>query len=151
MSAAYFLPLAADEADLSAWSAILPPVARVLRTNLFGDAFIVDESGSVHMLERAGCSAECVASSEEEFWQQVVDDLKGWQLRALADECRGAGKMLNEEECYAFIVPPVLGGGYTVENVWVAPRREWFSVTADLFQQIKNLPDGSHVKIEAVD
>ena len=59
--------------------------------------------------------------------------------------------MLNEEECYAFIVPPVLGGGYTVENVWVAPRREWFSVTADLFQQIKNLPDGSHVKIEAVD
>ena len=50
MSAAdYFLPKAADEDDLSAWSPIMPAAARVLRTNLFGDVFIVDKGGTVHM------------------------------------------------------------------------------------------------------
>lgn len=151
MSVDYFLPRAADAADLSAWSTILPPVQCVLRTNLFGDAFVVDESGSVRMLERAGCSAEVIASSEEEFWRQVGEDEKGWQLRALADECRRTGKVLDEGQCYAFTILPVFGGGYTVENVWVASWREWFSFTADVFQQIKDLPDGSHVTIEVVD
>jgi hypothetical protein len=151
MRADYFLPRAADAADLSAWSTILPPVRCVLRTNLFGDAFFVDESGSVRMLERAGCSAEVIASSEEEFWRQVEEDEKGWQLRALADECRRTGKVLDEGQCYAFTILPVLGGGYTLENVWVAPWREWFSFTAEVFQQIKDLPDGSHVTIEVID
>jgi hypothetical protein len=152
MSAAdYFLPKAADEADLSAWSPLMPAVARVLRTNLFGDVFVVDEGGSVHMLERAACSAERIASSEEDFWKQVHDDEQGWQLRPLADKCRRAAKILADGQCYAFTTLPVLGGDYTVENVWVAHWDEWFSFTADLFQQIKDLPDGSRVTFKVVD
>jgi hypothetical protein len=147
----YFLPQAADGADLSAWSPILPTPARVLRTSLFGDAFVVDGTGSVHILERAACTAERITSSEEEFWHGVGDDTHGWQLRPLADECRRAGKVLAEGQCYAFTTPPVLGGDYTVENVWVAPWHEWFSFTADLFQQIKDLPDGATVTFKVVD
>jgi hypothetical protein len=147
----YFLPKAADESDLSAWSAILPASARVLRTNLFGDAFIVGDNGAVHMLERGGCSAEQIATSEEEFWREVRDDTHGWQLRPLADECRRAGKVLADGQCYAFTTPPVLGGDYTVDNVWVAPWREWFPLTADLFQQIKDIPDGATVSFKVAD
>jgi hypothetical protein len=117
----------------------------------FGDAFIVGDNGAVHMLERVGCSAEQIATSEEEFWREVRDDPHGWQLRPLADECRRAGKVLADGQCYAFTTPPVLGGDYTVENVWVAPWREWFSLTADLFQQIKGIPDGATVSFKVVD
>ena len=150
-AAEYFLPKSADEADLSAWSPILPTVARVLRTNLFADVFVVDDEGSVHMLERAGCAAERIASSEEEFWRRVEEDEQGWQLRPLADSCRRVGKILNDGHCYAFTTLPVFGGDYTAENVWVAPLEEWFSFTADLFQQIKDLPDGSTVTLKVID
>lgn len=87
----YFLPRHADETDLSAWSPLLPASARVVRTNLFGDAFLVDDNGTVHMLERAACSLAQIASSEEEFWRRVRDDNEGWQLRPLADACRREG------------------------------------------------------------
>jgi hypothetical protein len=150
-AADYFLPKAADEADLSQWASILPPVRRILRTSLFGDTFVVCEDGAVNMLERASCAAERIASSEEAFWRDVQDDPHGWQLRRLADECRDAGKVLCDGQCYAFTTPPVLGGEYAVANVWVAPWGEWFDLTADLFRQIKDLPDGATVRFKIVD
>jgi hypothetical protein len=59
--------------------------------------------------------------------------------------------VLAAGQCYAYTTPPVVGGEYRVENVWVAPWQEWFSLTADLFQQIKDLPDGATVSLKAVD
>lgn len=147
----YFLPAAADDTDLSAWASILPAQCRVLRTSLFGDPFLLDHAGVVHMLDRGGCSAERIAASEEQFWREVQGDPQGWQLRALADECQKAGKVLAAEQCYAFTTLPVIGGDYSVENVWVAPWREWFSFTADLFQQIEELPDGATISLKVVD
>lgn len=143
----YFLPHLANEADLSSWASILPSPVRVLRTNLFGDAFVLTVDGAVQMLERAAHSAERIASSEEEFWREVESDAHGWQLRRLADECLGAGKSLAEGECYAFTTLPILGGDYTVENVWIAPWEEWFSFTADVFQKISDLPDGTSMRL----
>jgi hypothetical protein len=47
--------------------------------------------------------------------------------------------------------PPVLGGEYAVENVWVAPWPEWFAFTADLFQQTEAVPDGATISLNVVD
>jgi hypothetical protein len=53
-----------------------------------------------------------------------------------------AALLLADGQCYAFTTPTVLGGEeYAVDNVSVASWQEWFSVTADLFQQLKDLPD----------
>jgi hypothetical protein len=146
----YFLPLAADEADLSAWSPILPSPARPLRTNLFGDAFLIDTDGAVHMLDRSGCSTEFIAASEDDFWSEIQEDSAAWQLRVLADECRRTGMLLGDGQCYAFTTPTVLGGEYAVANVWVASWQEWFSVTADLFQQLKDLPNATTVSLNVM-
>lgn len=147
----YLLPRAADEVDFAPWSAILPATARPLCTNLFGDTFMVDGAGAVHMLERAACSTSQIAASESDFWHRLAHDPEGWQLRPLADECRAAGKVLAQGQCYALTTPPVLGGTYTLENVWVAPWNEWFSFTADLYQQIKDLSPGATVTLSIVD
>jgi glutathione S-transferase len=103
------------------------------------------------MLERAACTISQIAPSEEQFWRKVHDDEEGWQLRPLADKCRRAGKALEDGQCYAFTTPPILGGEYTEANVWVAPWLEWFAFTADLFQQIKDLPDGTPVSLRVTD
>ena len=147
----YFLPDAADQPDLSAWASLLPSQFRVLRTSLFGDPFLVDGTGAVHMLDRGGCSVERIATSEEEFWQKIQDDEQGWLLRPLADECQRDGKTLSNGQCYAFTTPPILGGDYSADNVWVAPWKEWFSFTSDLFKQIESLPDGSAASLKVVD
>ncbi|RDE04143.1 T6SS immunity protein Tdi1 domain-containing protein [Sphingomonas aracearum] len=147
----YFLPAAADQPDLSAWASLLPSQSRVLRTSLFGDPFLVDGAGAVHMLDRGGCSIERIAMSEEEFWRIIRDDEQGWQLRPLADECRRAGKVLADGQCYAFTTLPILGGDYSAENVWVASWEEWFSFSSDLFKQLEALPDGSTVSLKVVE
>ena len=148
---AYFLPAPADDADLSAWASIIPPGCRVLRSNLFGDMFLLAPDGVMHMLDRGGFSVDFIAPSEEAFWHIVQDDPEGWQLRPLADECRRAGKVLTAEQCYAFTKLPVLGGDYSVENIWVAPCQEWFSLTAHLYRQIKDLPDGAVLSLKVED
>ena len=147
----YFLPRAADLADLGAWASILPEQPRILRTNLFGDAFIVGADGYVHMLERAGCCAERLADSEESFWRRVNNDDQNWLLPQLVDDCRSSGLTLGHGQCYAFTVPPILGGEYAPQNVWIAPWNEWFSVMEDLFTKVKDLPDGATVSFKVVD
>jgi hypothetical protein len=147
----YLLPEATDAADLSPWFSILPRDARILRTNLFGDVFLVGGEGAVYMLERAGCAVSKIAPSEEHFWQYLDDDEEGWQLRPLADACRREGKSLQDGQCYAFTVLPFLGGDYTVENIWVAPWQEWFALTADLFRQTRDLQDGQTVVLKVAD
>jgi hypothetical protein len=52
-STAYFLPAAAHDADLSAWASIIPPSCRVLRSNLFGDMFLLAPDGVLHMFDGA--------------------------------------------------------------------------------------------------
>jgi hypothetical protein len=143
----YFLPALADDFDLGAWSDLLPAGSRVLRTNLFGDSMLVDSDGAIHILERAAASVSKIAANEEEFWLKIVDDDEGWQLRRLTDDCRAAGKTLAPHQCYAFTTLPYLGGDYTVENVWVCSWEEWFSFTADIYTQTKNLPDGTPIEL----
>lgn len=47
--------------------------------------------------------------------------------------------------------PPVFGGEYAVENVWVSPWREWVSFAADLFRQTETVPDGATILLKVVD
>lgn len=108
---------------------------------------LVAGDGAIHMLERAGASISRIAADEEEFWLKIIDDDDGWQLRRLADHCRAAGKTLAAHQCYAFTTLPYLGGEYTVENVWVCSWKEWFSLTADIYGQTKNLPDGTPIEL----
>jgi hypothetical protein len=146
-AARYFLPEPANGADLSEWQPMVPAGARPFRTNLFGDAFFVDSAGAVHMLQRAAASCEQVSPSIEDFWEQVEEDEDGWQLRPLADACAAEGKTLGEGQCYAFVQPPFLGGDYSVENVRVGSWTEWFALAADLYNQVKDVPDGTQVRI----
>lgn len=146
-SSEYFLPTAANGDDLSSWQPLVPDGARIIATNLFGDAFFVHPSGGVYMLERGAASVEPVAPSEHGFWKDIVDDAEGWQLRPLADRCRSGGKILGEGQCYAFAVLPVLGGEYEPDNIWVGSWHEWFALTADIYNQIKDVPDGTPVRL----
>jgi hypothetical protein len=50
-------------------------------------------------------------------------------------------------QCYAFKILPVLGGSYSVDNIYVATISEYLTFTADIHYQIKDLPDGTKIQI----
>jgi hypothetical protein len=137
--------------QLSAWADILPVSCRVLGANLFGDVFVADADGAIHMLEVSAGSIEVIAASEDEFQRRCVDDLEGWFLRPLADRCRSAGMVPGHAQCYAFTTLPLFGGKYEVDNIWICPLKEWLSFTAAIYTQTKELPDGATVLIDFVE
>jgi hypothetical protein len=143
----YFLPDSPTEAELSLWEQLLPPGARSIQANLFGDVFLVDRFGAIHLLDLGACSISQIACSEQAFQLELVLDPQNWQLRGLANACRQVGMRLRENQCFAFTKLPILGGEYELENVWIAPRDEWFGFTADIWRQIRDLPDGAHVQL----
>jgi hypothetical protein len=66
----YFLPPDADGTDLSPWSPILPSTLRSLRTNLFGDSFLVDPAGAVHILDRGDAKSNASRPPKMRFGAQ---------------------------------------------------------------------------------
>jgi hypothetical protein len=134
------------------WTWLLPNQFTVWLMNRYGDLFLVLDDGSVHMLDVGGGSFERVANSRDEFCTQVDEDdnANDWFMIPLVDQLVAAGLTLKPGECYSYTVPPVLGGGYTVENTYVLPIAEHYSVYGPVHNQIKDLPDGSEVVIDVI-
>jgi hypothetical protein len=66
----------------------------------------------------------------------------------LVDRLAAAGVTLGEGQCYSYRQPPFLGGTYTVENTCVLPILEHFGACGSIHNQIKDLQDGTQVKIK---
>lgn len=147
----YFLPEGSSDLNLAPWSAILPTGPQALRVTLFADVIMSADDGTVHLLELAAANCSQIATSEADFWRRVVLDEEGWQLRQLADECRRGGKIVGQDQCYAFTQLPIFGGQYEPGNIWVCSLVEWISFTADIFRQTNGLPDGTNVQLRVED
>ena len=135
---------------LSPWSWLLPEELTVWLMNRFGDLFIVLDDGSVQMFD-VGCGTlEYVVESRDAFRQAIDqgDNASQWLLIPLVDELVAAGKTLEPGQCYGYLLSPVLGGDYTVANTIVLPIHEHYGVNASLHEQIKDLPDGTPVRIK---
>jgi hypothetical protein len=55
--------------------------------------------------------------------------------------------VLNPGQCYGYKIPPFLGGESTVGNTVTIDLVENYSFLADLWQQTKELPDGTRVRL----
>ncbi|MGE3104768.1 MAG: DUF1851 domain-containing protein, partial [Lysobacterales bacterium] len=122
--------------------------------NRFGDAFVVlEEDGSVHMLDVGSGTFDRVADNRSHFADllDVGDNAVGWLLFRLVDACREAGMELGASQCYGFKVPPVLGGEYEVANVEPTDLAVHYSFLADIYKQTKDLPDGTSIKAFVVE
>jgi hypothetical protein len=141
----------------SDWSAILADWVWLLPKdeftiwlmNRYGDLFLVLEDGTVHMLDVGNGSLEKLAESRDDFCRKLDEDnhANTWLMIPLVDRLVEAGKVLQSGRCYSFILPPVLGGGYTVENTAILNISEHYGVYASIHGQMRDLPDGSRVRL----
>jgi hypothetical protein len=146
--------LAHEEFDwpliLADWRWLLPHgESAVLLMSRYGDLFLEFDEGGIHMLDVGNGSLEKVAESSPDFWRKIneAESANNWLMIPLVDQLVAAGNVLEPGRCYSFIIPPVLGGEYTVENTASLKVQEHFGVYASIHDQIKELPDGAQVRL----
>ena len=140
-----------DQADkdwaalLSGWD--LPETFELWMVNRFGDAFLVFEDGSVHVLDLGACALNRVADNREDFARKAANSAADWFMMPLTDACVASGMIPGASQCYSFKVPPVLGGAYELANVTLTDLAVAYSFAADIHPQVKDLPDGTKIKV----
>jgi hypothetical protein len=135
---------------LAYWAWILPEEFTIWLMNRYGDLFIVFEEGSIYMLDVGNGTLRKLAESRDDFCTKVSEDnnANNWLMIPLIDELRGLGKELLRGKCYSFVIPPALGGVYTVENTCVLSIAEHYGVYAVIHEQIKGLQEGTQVTLK---
>jgi len=134
---------------LSGWGRDIPESFTLWLVNRFGDAFLVVDDGSVHMLDAGGGQVSRIADSRDHFAELLDrdDNANNWLMIPLVDECAEALPPLKESQCYGFKVPPMLGGEYVLDNIEPTDLSVHYSILADIHRQTKDLPDGTQVKL----
>src|SRR4051794_34643241 len=147
-------PSGLDGPDLLApWSWRLPAGLTVRALNLFGDMFLADAGGAIHHLDVGNGTLERIAGSKDDLAAKLAeeDNATVWLLVPLVDQLVEAGMVPGPDECYGYKTPPVLGGGYTVENTAVLPIVDHLGFLGKLHEKIKDLPDGAAITFEVTE
>lgn len=134
---------------LSDWSPPLPETFTVWMVNRFGDVFAVFEDESVNVLALDSGNVTRLADDREHFCQLIDEgnNANDWLSIPVVDRCVAAGMRLGSDQCYWYKIPPVLGGKYVVENIAAISLRECYSFVADIHAQIRDMPDGTKVRL----
>ena len=91
-----------------------------------------------------------LAENRDDFATLIDEDdnADDWLMIPLVDRLVAAGVLLKPGECYSFLIPPVLGGDYTIENTVVLPIIEHYGVYGSYHEQLRGVPDGTKVVIK---
>jgi Domain of unknown function (DUF1851) len=135
---------------LSGWGWLVPAEFAVWLMNRFGDLFLILPDGSVHMLDVGAGSLTKMAESREEFSKLINEagNADDWLMIPLVDRVMAAGMHLQPGQCYSLLIPPILGGDYTTENMVILPIFEHFGVYGSYHEQLRDVSDGTQVVIK---
>ncbi len=134
---------------LSCWKWLTGDIKRIILVSVIGDLFLELEDGSVKWLNAGEGTFTKVANSVAQFQLllQNDDNIDNWFLPLLVEKLITGGKVLKEGEIYSFRKPPVLGGEYSFDNFEQTSISVHFAFSGQICEQIKDLPDGTPVKI----
>jgi len=150
----YLLPI--DHVDwdqlLASWRELIPSDSRRWLLSRFGELFLEQSDGKIGMLQVTGFQYEVVAENKQDFveWLDDPDKMTVWFLAPLVDRLVSQGKCLPPGQCYSFITPLGLGGQITEDNVIMIPIEKHFTSFGRIFQQVRDLPHGTQIRL-AVD
>ena len=135
---------------LQDWGWILPSSFEVWIVNRFADLFIVQNDGSIWMLDTGSGAYKRMADSRDHFADRAedADTFTDWFMVGAVDDMVASGQTLAHGQCYSYKLPPGLGGDYVLSNFMVTDLHVHLSVHGQIFGHTKDLPDGTPIKIE---
>ena len=134
---------------LSCWQWRISEMKAVAVMSSLGDLFLVGKDDAVYWLQTDSGDLTKVAANLElfELYRNEEDKIDNWFLPLLVEKLISAGKTLKENEVYSYIINPVLGGEYLIENIKPTDMSVHFAFSGQICEQIKDLPDGTKVNI----
>lgn len=117
-----------------------------------GDLFYSDERDRICRLDTGSGAAEPVAESRSAFELAVGDSTRAEDLLLLpvVRSYEAAHGRLAAGQCLGFHTLPVFGGAYSADNRYAISIAEHAAFTGDVHRQIRDLPDGTAVKLKVV-
>ena len=131
------------ERILEQWSWLVRGM-RLVAMNAFGDLFLVDPSGSVHMLDVALGELHPIASTVEELQEKAKDPgtAEKWFMPKLVEEARSRGLQPDDSQCLSFRKPIALGGTLSVDNLQVMNALAYHMISSRLNDERRKRPIG---------
>jgi hypothetical protein len=118
--------------------------------DVFAGQFVL-AGGAVHRLEPETGELQVMADTLEEWAATILDDSAFETGHSTATEWQRAHGPLPPGQRLIPKTPFVLGGQYSIENLYAADAVEAMRFRAHLAAQIRDLPDGATVEIRVVD
>jgi hypothetical protein len=134
---------------LSEWRWLCPQALTVVGQNVFGDLFLRDEAGKVHMLNVGSGEFTLVAESVAEFTASAKDPgiQEEWFGKSAATAAKERGLVPRIGECIGFSTPTVFAESDRLNSAYVVDLYEHTSFLGDIHRQLAALPDGTPVRL----
>jgi hypothetical protein len=135
------------------WIWLLINIREVIIISKMGDMFLAGDDGSIYWLATDIGALSKVANNRKEFEQLLKDEdnIDHWFLPSMVEKLIGNGKVLGKDQVYSFKKIPVIGGDYSLDNIEPTDLNVHFALSGQICEQIKDLPDGTPVKIKIGD
>lgn len=129
------------------WIGIHPEA--IIEENDFGNLIIQDSEAKYWRLCPEELTCEVIARDQSALEQLSadLDFLEDWQMSRLVEVANAKLGPLPSDSKYYFVIPPVLGGSYSAENIQRVTLTELIGVSGSLARQINDLPDGSQIRL----
>ena len=137
------------QAIFKGWGWKIGKPVEVVATNQFGNALVKTETGSYFrvMPEEWQCELIATSTAELEAKRKTEDFIRDWEMSALVARAKAAHGPLAEGQVYYLVIPGLLGGKYSEENIRKISLQEVLSYCGDMAHQMEDVPDGTEVKI----
>jgi hypothetical protein len=132
------------------WRWLVGTSAQPILITSLGDAFFQENSEKVFWLDVGRSKYSQVAESQKDFEQKmkINENITEWFMPNLVAALITQLGTLKPHSCYSFLRLPVLGGDYLEKNFAQADIEVHFSLTGQICRQIKDLPEGSKIKLK---
>ena len=129
------------------WCGIDP--AEIIDQNDFANLLVKDVSGRYWRLCPEDVYCEVVAQNDAEFEQLFRNEefLEDWHMHVLVRLAKQELGALADGRKFCLVTPGVLGGEYAASNIKIAPVTEIIRLSGGIAQQIKDLPDGTKIRL----
>jgi hypothetical protein len=134
----------------NSWGWIGLEPAEVVASNPFGNLIVRAEDCAYWRICPEEWSCVQIAQNVDEFTTLFADDdfRIDWQMSCLVEAAKEKLGPLSAGMCYCLKIPSVIGGSYDAENFGTITLNELIAFSGSMAEQIKDLPDGSQIKIE---
>jgi hypothetical protein len=138
-----------SERLLREWRWLCPEALSVIDRSAFGDLFLRDEAGRVHMLDVGSGEFSLIAESISEFTElaKTPEMREEWFAEREVNAAVERGLVPGPGQCIGFYPPVVFAESDGLSSAYVIDLYDNVACLGDLHRQIATMPDGAKVRI----